>query len=495
MKRLLLILLIGIFVMSSQAHADPTIKKPNVSGQFYPAAASEVNAFLDKAFTRAGNVPQNLPVEVLVSPHAGYVYSGWVAAYGYKAVSANTYTTIILIGPSHFHSYDGASIWPKGQFETPVGNISVDEPLAAQLMSLDSDLKDRPEVYTPEHSLEVQLPFIIRDFPKARIVPILMGNPDAGVCVNLAKALNAVIGNRKDVLVLISTDLSHYHPDNVARPMDTGTLKMVVDKDVKGFWEGIVSGRMEACGFTALATGMLYAQMRGLNGAQLLRYANSGDETGDMSRVVGYSSVIFYSSDSSSGSTSSIDGSLTAAQKKRLIGIARATLDQFVRTGKADKVVEQDARLNQTQGAFVTLMKHGQLRGCIGNIIGEKALSETVREMAIAASSQDPRFPAVTADELKDIDLEVSVLSVPRKISDPMTEIQLGVHGVIVTRGMFNRGVFLPQVAKETGMDFEHFMGELCSQKAGLPWDCWKDPKTTIEVFTAEVFGEKDGVR
>lgn len=467
--------------------ADEPIKKPNVSGQFYPAIANDLNAFFQKAFDRAGAVPQNVSVGVLVSPHAGYAYSGWVAAYGYKTIQSQKYNTIIVIGPSHFHSFDGASIWPKGQFETPMGSVAVDEQLASQLMNADKDLKDQPEVFTPEHSVEVQLPFILKDFPQAKIVPILMGIPDPTVCMRLAQTLNQAVGNRNDVLVLISTDLSHYHPDQLARPMDMGTLKAVVEGDVEGFWNGIASGRMEACGFTALATGMIYAKMRGLSGVQLLRYANSGDETGDMSRVVGYSSVIFYKPDAAPTPAESLD----AAEKKRLIEIARTAFETFVKTGKTIDVHETDPRLNQVQGAFVTLTKQGRLRGCIGNIIGDRALALTVRDMAIAAASQDPRFSTVTPDEISSIEVEVSVLSVPRKISNPASEIKLGVHGVIVSRGMFNRGVFLPQVATETGMNLDQFMGELCSQKAGLPRDCWKDPKTTVEVFTAEVFNEK----
>lgn len=488
MRPLFISFLIGVFLMTPHAHADEFVKKPNVSGQFYPGSAQEINAFIDEAFERAGAVAQDKTVEVLISPHAGYVYSGGVAAYGYKAVAEQKYSTIILIGPSHFHSYPGASIWPKGKFETPLGAVEIDEELAAQLMAKDSDLKDFPDAFTPEHSLEVQLPFIQRDFPKAKIVPILMGNPDGAVCMRLAQAIHESVGSRKDILVLISTDLSHYHHDREARPMDTGTLKAIVNKDVEGFWNGVASGKMEACGFTSVVTGLLYAKIRGLNGVELLRYANSGDATGDKNRVVGYSSIIFYASLDANVQ----EATLNDAQKARLIAIARDTVDTFVKTGKKPDVQENDARLNQVQGAFVTLTKHGSLRGCIGNIIGDKALYLVVRDMAVAAASEDSRFPKVTVDELKDIEVEVSVLSVPKKVSNPQADIRLETHGVIVSRGMFNRGVFLPQVATETGWDLERFMGELCSQKAGLPRDCWKDPKTTVEVFTAEVFSEKD---
>ncbi len=478
--------------MTPRAHADDFLKKPNVSGQFYPANPKEISQFIDEAFGSVQDVPQDKKVGVLISPHAGYVFSGGVAAYGYKAVQKNHYTTVVVIGPSHFHAFEGASIWPKGKFETPLGTLDVDSSLADALRKEDPDLQYFPGAFSPEHSLEVQLPFIQKNFPGVKIVPILMGNPNLEVCKKFAQALNDVIGERDDVLVLISTDLSHYHAGGVARPMDEGTLKAIIAKDAQAFWNGIISGKMEACGFTSVVVGVLYAQLRGLNGVELLRYAHSGDVTGDNSRVVGYSSIIFYRSGTLETGGLGTENSLSAQHKKRLIAIARDTVDTFVKTGKVPGAKEADPRLNKIQGAFVTLTKHGQLRGCIGNIIGQEPLWQTVRDMAVAAASQDPRFPPVTAEELKDIEVEVSVLSVPQKISDPQKEIQLGIHGVIVSRGPFNHGVFLPQVATETGWGLDEFMGQLCSQKAGLPGDCWKDQKTTVEVFTADVFSEKD---
>ena len=154
-------------------------------------------------------------------------------------------------------------------------------------------------------------------------------------------------------------------------------------------------------------------------------------------------------------------------------------------------VQADDARLSLEEGAFVTIHKNGNLRGCIGNIIGRQPLYQTVRDMAISSATKDPRFPSVTVGELEDIHVEVSVLSKPKVITN-VDEIQLGVHGVIVSQGPFHTGVFLPQVAEETQWTKEEFLSHLCSQKADLPADAWKDPKTKIEIFTAEVFSEKD---
>jgi AmmeMemoRadiSam system protein A len=287
--------------------------------------------------------------------------------------------------------------------------------------------------------------------------------------------------------------MSHYYTYDVANQMDALTLQAIKEIDPKKFFEGCVSRKMEMCGFVPVTTALLYARIRGLDHVEVLKHANSGDTSGDKSRVVGYSSVIFYAH--LLGQTRAENGqagALNPSQKKELLKVARQSMETYVKTGKAAELSSQDARLNEIQGAFVTIRKHGALRGCIGNIIGQEPLVETVRDMAVAASSQDPRFPPMTpmtAAELKDVDLEISVLSQPRRVKDA-SEIQLGRDGVIVSKGG-HQGVFLPQVADETGWSKEEFLSQLCSQKAGLPPDAWKDPDTALYVFTADVFAEK----
>jgi AmmeMemoRadiSam system protein B/AmmeMemoRadiSam system protein A len=489
MRSFPLILLLTVIAMTPRLFADDNLKKPNVSGQFYPGRPEELGRFIDEAESRAGSVAQDKKVEMVVSPHAGYVYSGWVAAYGYKAIAKNKYSTVVIIGPSHFHGFNGVAAWPKGKFETPLDTVAIDEDFAAQLMKKDADVQELPDVFTPEHSLEVQLPFLQKDFKDFKIVPLLMGYPDFEVTRKLAAALNDLVGKREDVLVVISTDLSHYHPYDVAVQMDKYATDSMLAGDIRSIWnENLTREKMEMCGFTAVVVGLQYAQLRNLKSVELLRYANSGDATGDKSRVVGYSSLIFYKNEKVS-SPSGITA-LNKDQKRSLLQMARQTVEAFVKDKKTLDVRSTDPRLAEQEGAFVTLTKHADLRGCIGNIVGDQPLFKTIRDMAIAAASQDPRFPPVKSDELADLEFEISVLSKPQKISDPK-QIKLGTHGVIVSRG-FNRGVFLPQVATETGWDLERFMGELCSQKAGLPADCWHDPKTTIEIFTADVFSEKD---
>jgi AmmeMemoRadiSam system protein A len=285
--------------------------------------------------------------------------------------------------------------------------------------------------------------------------------------------------------------MSHYHDYDFANRMDAGTIKAIQAMDAAALFNGNMSREMEMCGFVPVTTGLLYAKRRGLKHAEVLKYANSGDVTNDKGRVVGYSSTIFYSDylPAAKEAAGGKVGDLSDEQKKQLVSIARTTLDNFVRVGKAPEFKVTDERLLRVQGAFVTLQKQGQLRGCIGNIIGQEPLWQTVRNMVVAAASQDPRFKPVSADELKDIHVEVSVLSVPKRVTGS-DDIMLGRDGVIVSDGKGHQGVFLPQVATETGWSKEEFLSQLCSQKAGLSADAWKDPGIELYTFTANVFSE-----
>lgn len=410
------------------------IKEPNVAGAFYSADPKVLSDSINEFEAAASGVPTDRRVEIAISPHAGYPFSGPVAAYTYKAIAKNHYKTIIIIGPSHYVDFQGISVWPKGGFKTPLGIVPVDEDFSNQLLKENPEFQFLPNVYEREHAVEVELPFLQKTFKDFKIVPILMGAPDPQVCEDLAMALDKLIGDRQDVLILISSDMSHYYTYDVANQMDALTLKAIAAIDPKKFFEGNISRKMEMCGFVPVTTALMYARIRGINHVEVLDHANSGDTSGDKFRVVGYSSVIFYSG--LLGQKVNQDQSaesLNASEKKELLKIARDALEKYVRTGKQLDVSASDERLAQVQGAFVTLTIHGTLRGCIGNIIGQEPLYETVRDMAIAAASQDPRFSPVTPAELKNIDIEISVLSVPRRIKDA-SEIILGQHGVIVSR-------------------------------------------------------------
>ncbi len=488
------ILLLGIIfatilVMAKSAFGEPKIKEPNVSGQFYSADPAQLSKDIDQYFAKANLSPLDKHIDILVAPHAGYFYSGAVAAYSFKAASRNQYKTIVILAPSHFFGFDGISVYDEGGFQTPLGVVEVDAEFTKKLASQNKNFYFEPRAFEREHALEVELPFLQKTFKDFKIVPVIMGQPSFQLLNDFALALHQIIGEREDVLVVVSTDLSHYHDDAFARAMDQRTLSAVQALNAEGVFKENYQRTMEMCGFVPVTAAILYARMRGIRGVELLRYANSGDVTGDKQKVVGYSAMVMYRENQKE--TSRAAGDLTREQKKKLLDIARATLEEYVKTKKTLEFKEPDPRLSKEEGAFVTIRKQGQLRGCIGNILGGGPLYLMVRNMAIASATQDPRFKPVAKEELGELDVEVSVLSIPHPVNS-IDEIQLGTHGVIVKRGDFNQGLFLPQVATETGWSKERFLSELCSQKAGLSPDCWKDPQAKFFVFTAEVFSEKD---
>jgi len=483
--------------MGPESFSINYVKPAALAGTWYPGDARKLGEMLDGFLRKAAVEEPGKEIGVIISPHAGYLYSALTASFGFKAASSQKVRTVIVLAPSHQHSFEGASVWPEGVFETPLGALEVDRELAARVMAFDQRFVFRKDVFDgspgrPENSVETQLPLIKKIFPEARILPVIVGYPpDVPMIKTIASALDAAVGDRTDVLVDVSVDQSHFHTLKEAKLIDARGLKAIEEMDIEGFWKGHALGEMEVDGFHVVTAGMLYARARGFHGVKILHYTTSAEATGDSSRVVGYASIAFYRDAPAATGDEAARSSLTPGQRKRLLAIARETLETFVRTGKAPKYSEKDPRLSLEEGAFVTLSKQGELRGCIGNILGRGPLYRTVSDMAVAAASEDSRFQPVSVHELKDIEIEISVLSRPRVVRSA-DEIELGKHGVMVSKGHFNRGVFLPQVADETGWSKDRFLSELCSQKAGLPPDSWKDPAVKLEVFTADVFGEKE---
>lgn len=459
------------------------IKKPNVSGAFYPSnpkvLRQQINSYLDQAVV----TKIDGQIMALVSPHAGYVYSGGVAAYGYKTIKDKNYKTIIVLAPSHYYAFQGISVWPEGKFQTPLGEIKVDSEFAERIIKASNIANFAPEAFSREHALEVQLPFIQVVQKNARIVPVVMGRCSLADLENLASTLHEIIGSRKDVLVIASTDLSHYHQYDEARNIDEKTIQYIERLDSQGLWDAGLDGSAELCGIYPVITTLAYAKIKGVK-VKILKYANSGDVTGDLSKVVGYVSAVISKKENNPEGNEM----LTLEQKKVLLKIARESMETFVKTRKRKAFSVSDPVLKREQGAFVTLTKNGELRGCIGRIIGDLPLYQAVADMAIEAAVGDPRFPAVTADELKDIQLEVSVLSSLEQIDD-VNKIEIGKHGIIIRQG-FNSGLLLPQVATEYNWDRQTFLEHTCS-KAGLPYGCWKNKTAQIYIFSAEFFSEK----
>ena len=478
-----------LLTMSSSSFSQDKIKTPNVSGQFYPSSPNQLSEQIEGFIKQADVSTLDKHVDIVIAPHAGYIYSGPVAAYSFKAVSSNSYSTIIILAPSHFYGFDGISIWSEGGFQTPLGLVNVDAEFSRQLIAASPQTSFDPLAFEREHSLEVELPFLQKTFKDFKIVPVVLGQPSFETLQGFATALDQTVGQRKDILILVSTDMSHYHEEPVARDMDLRAIKTIQSLDAERVFRDCQRRTIEMCGYVPVTAALLYAKRRNLNQVDILRYATSADATKDKASVVGYTSAVIYANPPDDDPKPA--PSLTAQQKQRLIEIAKKTIDLYVKTGQMYQADDTDPRLLQEEGTFVTIRKHGQLRGCIGNILGRGPLARLVRDMAISAASDDPRFQPVKADELDEIEIDISVLSKPWSIKNT-DEIIMGVHGVIVSQGPFRQGIFLPEVATETGWSKEQFLNELCSQKAGLPSDCWKDSKTKIDIFTTESFSEKD---
>ncbi len=461
------------------------IKYPNVAGAFYPDNPKELSGMLDTFFAKANPQPVKGEIFALISPHAGYGYSGQTAAFGYKLITGKPYKTVIVIGPSHYYGFSGISIYPRGVFRTPLGDITIDDDFTQKLLNKSDDIIFESLAFEKEHSVEVELPFLQKSLSGYKIVPIIMGDCALATCKKLAALLKDAIGERKDVLVIVSTDMYHGYDYEEAERVDNLTLSFIKNMDAEGLYYGLREGKLQLCGGFGVVCTIILSKELGHNICNVLNHTNSAVVTGNKKKgvwTVGYTSCAI---DQPKGEITM----LNTEQRNKLLQIARNSIETYLKTGKKLTVSEQDPVLLKQMSAFVTLNEHGELRGCIGNLVGSQPLYLTVRDMAVEAATGDPRFSRVNLSELETIEIEISVLSPLEKI-DSVDKIQLGVHGVLVRKG-FNSGVFLPQVATETGWSKEEFLSTLCSHKAGLPPLAWKDKSTDIYIFTAEVFSEK----
>jgi hypothetical protein len=483
--RVIYLLIIGFWWLSQNSLAAE-IKEPNVAGAFYPSDAKVLASQVDGFLVKADPQPFEGKVFALISPHAGYEFSGQVAAFGYKLIKDQPYRTVVILAPSHQYAFRGVSVYPEGAFRTPLGDIPVDSDFSKKLLGRDPEITFEPRAFLKEHALEVQLPFLQRALKDFRIVAIVLGDCGFSTCQRLANLLRESISSREDVLVVASSDMYHGYDYSEASNFDSPTLSAVKDMDPEKLYNGLKSGNFQFCGGYGVVTALILAKDLGYKGVKVLKYTDSAQVTGNKTKgnwTVGYSSVAI-------GQEKKEVGMLNKDQRKKLLEIARKSIEAYLKHGKKLELEESDQLLSRDMGSFVTLHEAGQLRGCIGNMVGSQPLYLTVRDMAIEAATGDPRFSPVKLSELKNIEIEISVLSPLEKV-DSADSIELGKHGVIVKRG-FNSGVFLPQVATETGWTKDEFLSHLCSQKAGLSPNAWKDKSTEIFVFTAEVFSEKE---
>jgi AmmeMemoRadiSam system protein B/AmmeMemoRadiSam system protein A len=467
-----------------------------LAGAWFPQRADELTAmvkgFLEKAKPRA----MNGSMVALIAPHAGFVYSGPVAASAYRLLAGADFDTVLLVGPSHRYALDGISVVTAGSYATPLGAVPVDGAKARELITFHDRIRTVPKAHVKEHSLQNQLPFLQCVLRKFRIVPVLIGAATPDDYVILAEAIQWVFEDAgKKLLLVASTDLSHFPTQDDAETVDREMVdafrtlngRYIHARNSAILHRGVRGLDCAACGLDAVIPVIMAAKALGGNRLEVLDLRTSHDVTGkNPSRVVGYCACAILSSPSEG---------LTLETRKKLLDIARRTLEAVLAKKPIPDFEVEDETMLAHGGAFVTLTTKGRLRGCIGRYPsqdGKTPLYKVVSEMAEAAALRDYRFDGnhpATAD-LADLRIEISVLSLPRQVESE-TEIILGKHGVIIKKGA-RQGTYLPQVALDRPeWSREDFLQSLCTQKAGLPRNAWKtDPDVELWIYDAEVFHE-----
>lgn len=470
-------------------------RTPQVAGQFYPAEHNQLFEVIH-GFLQEQPSPQIAEKpRVLILPHAGYLYSGSVAASGIRHLLGYTYDGVVVVGFTHRLVFSGSSVDQAEVYETPLGQIPTDQAALSFLSNAHPSIHYRKEAHiTGEHSLEVMLPWLQVALGEFKLVPLLMGSSSLEDASALADALSK-LGQRGDYLFIFSTDLSHYHPEPTARLLDQQTIEALLFETPQAVDRLFASGALEACGRGPILTGLLLSAHLGYLKHHLVRYATSGEVTEDKSSVVGYAAIVMVERPAHFADWLSRDAGMA------LVRSARQTLEAHFRQSRSDwepRAHEESlggwVRLNQypelarAQGMFVTLKRQGRLRGCIGRIETDQSMADLLPIVALDAALRDPRFKPVTSDELDQLQVELSILGPPAELKE-FTELVAGRDGVVLEY-QGHRGLFLPQVWEETGWTRVEFLQELARQKLGLAPEIWKQAK--LFVFQDQIFKEPD---
>lgn len=492
----LLFLIILSLSCNGQKKTEQVIRQSAVAGTFYPADAAQLRAQLGKYFQQYLTQKTQDNIAAIIVPHAGYVFSGETAASAYARLDPDrSYSRIFILGTCHHQLLNGASVYNKGDYQTPLGIVKVDTKLADQLIKESKLFAYNPGAHDREHSVEVQLPFLQYRLKKPfKIVPIVIGSQSEATCKKLAEVLKPYFTSEN--LFVISSDFSHYPTYSGALEADTRTgdavSKNSPDQFIKALRknaseniEGLVTS---CCGFGPVLTLLDLTSESPEITAEHVQYINSGDTSyGDKNEVVGYHSFVFYREKTHSASS---DFSLSEQDKIMLLKLARNSIaNRFQNKGLPEvDTTTLSAALKTPCGAFVTLNENKQLRGCIGQFIPKDPLYKVAEQMALQAAFNDNRFQPLQKQELSQIEIEISVLTPLKKINS-IDEFELGKQGIYIVKGS-RSGTFLPQVAEETGWDVSEFMGHCACDKAGIGWDGWKD--ATLYTYEALVFNEKE---
>ncbi len=475
--------------LSAFAACAAQAREPAVAGKFYPADAAELAREVDAWLVVPKDFRPDPGAVAVLAPHAGYEFSGKLAAMSYWSVK-DTYDVVVVLATGHTEAVKGAGLLASDDYSTPLGRVPTDRELAAALMKASPLFEDRPSAHAREHAVEVQLPFLQRRLKRPfKLLAATLNTDDLAAARAAGAALAAALKGRK-ALIVVSSDFSHYPPKAVAAEADGAMLLAIRAMDPELVWttshyllrKKIPGLETCACGEAALEAGMEAARLLGARSFRVLKISDSSSENpkAGPESVVGYISGLFVRS----GRPAAL--ALSAAEKEVLLGEARSTMEKYFADEPPPEGLEPDPRLNLPGAAFVTLTKAGALRGCVGTVVPAMTLMDAVRYGAFAAAFRDGRFRPLRKEELPGVRIEVSVLSPLKPVK--ASEVKKGEGVFLAADG--KSGLFLPQVWEQIP-EKDAFMGELCEQKAGLPRDCWKRPGAKIYSFGVDAFEEK----
>jgi MEMO1 family protein len=460
------------------------------AGTFYPADPGVLSAMIDSLLDLSETALQDGNIIAGIVPHAGYVYSGVAAAEFYRSIEDADYDVVVLIGPSHRVAFEGFSIYSGAGYTTPLGEVTVATDITDRLIRSHPSASYVPEAHASEHCLEVQLPFLQRVLePGFSIVPIVVGSCGMDELRYMAELLFAEAAGQR-ILVIASSDLSHYPPLELAEYTDSVTVESILEGNGERFLALTSPDRLPdgldtfACGRLPIALILFYSELYPDVSSELLALTTSADYSGDGSEVVGYASIRFTSS-----LTDPSEWTIPSAEQEILLDIAVSSISSAVRGSSFSLPESLPAELNVPRGAFVTLKIDGQLRGCIGSIRPIAPLSETVAEMARNAAMEDPRFQPVTEREMMELEFEISVLT-PMQILDDWRLTEVGNDGLVIIGPGGRSGVLLPQVPIEQGWNRVEYLEGLC-RKAGLDENTYLG-EVILYRFQAQVFGRDE---
>ena len=433
------------------------IREPVVAGQFYPASPAQLRSMIQ---TLVDEKAAKKEVIGVVSPHAGYPYSGPVAGAVLSRIKFKD--TFIILGPSHTGRGKPFSIMTEGSWKTPLGQVEIDSDLGKKMLAGSSHLQEDALAHQYEHSIEVQIPFLQYFKPDVRIVPIVLAYATPEIYKQIGREIaQAVKESKRDVVLMTSSDMTHYEPQELAQKKDNEAIKAMLDLDEDELLKRVEEMNISMCGYAPVVALITAAKELGAKSAELVKYQTSGDTTGDYTSVVGYAGIIF-----------------TAPETHPIVRLAKDAVDVYVREGKTISPPPTLTPEMQAQaGVFVTLHKFGELRGCIGTLeptTGNVALE--IIQNAVSSATHDPRFPPVAPNELEDIEYHVDVLTEPVPVKDKK-KLDPKKYGVIVECG-WRRGLLLPDLE---GVDTVAHQIDICRRKAGIA------PNEPIKLYYFEV--------